>query len=183
LELGGRGEDVPLPDMGGVGFPILNTYAITYLLTGIAIIVLAFIIVRVYLLYRPHLSLRRMDEDETSSPGFEDLSPAGHLAMADRYIREGRFSEALSTLMMALLLALDAERLIRYHRSRTNHEYLTHLKPHPILYSVAGEFVHHFEQMKYGRRPPDSEGLAYLLDLYGQVEKALPAIPSETVTA
>ncbi len=82
-------------------------------------------------------------------------------------------------MMMSLLLTLDARRIIRYHRSRTNREYLWPMKKHPILYAVANEFVHNFEEMKYGRRVPDKDGTTYMFDLFRQAKAVIPEIEKE----
>jgi len=152
---------------------------ITYLLIALVAGFFIFIIIRLLLPYYLYLKRKPFEDAGAKGPGVEDLSPSGYLATAERLTREGRFAEALSALMMALLLYLDAQRMIRYHRSSTNREYLGRLRVHPILFSIVGEFMHHFEQMRYGRKVPDSEGLRYLMDLYRQVIMALPTQPRE----
>jgi len=160
-------------------FNISLLRGVAYLLIGMVAAFFIFIIIRLLLPYYLYLKRKPYEDAGAKEPGVEDLSPSGYLATAERLMREGRFAEALSALMMALLLYLDAQRMIRYHRSSTNREYLGRLRVHPILFSIVGEFMHHFEQMRYGRKTPDSDGLAYLMDLYRQVVMALPSQPRE----
>lgn len=164
---GGDGE-------GTSGGTKLDLKVLTYILYGFAVCVLAFIIYRLVLFYYPRLRGGPGDESGAAGVVYESLDPAEQLSLAEQLLRQGRWAEALSAMMMSLLLTLDTRRIIRYHRSRTNREYLWPLKKHPILFAVAREFVHNFEDMKYGYRTPDREGATYMFDLFKQAEAAIP---------
>jgi len=169
---GGDGE-------GTSGGTKLDLKVLTYILYGFAVCVLAFIIYRLVLSYYPRLRGGPGDDSGVAGVVYESLDPREQLSLAEQLLRQGRWAEALSAMMMSLLLTLDTRRIIRYHRSRTNREYLWPLKKHPILFAVASEFVHNFEDMKYGYRTPDREGTTYMFDLLKQAEAALPKSTQE----
>ena len=163
----------------GAGLAGLNLSALIYILYGLAVCVLAFIIYRLVIYYYPRMHGGLNDDSGESGDIYENLDPGEQLSLAEQLLKQGRWAEALSAMMMSLLLALDARRIIRYHRSRTNREYLWPMKKHPILYAVADEFVHNFEEMKYGHRTPDRDGATYMFDLFKQAKAVIPEIEKE----
>ena len=163
---------------GGIGFGdvTFDISIMTYILYAVAVIALAFIIYRLVLYYHPLLRRGLIDNAGLGGEIFESLDPGGQLSLAEGLLRQGKWGEALSALMMSLLLTLDSRQLIRYHRSRTNREYLGNLRKHPILFTVAKEFVQNFEEMKFGHRQPDRDGVNYAFDLYHQAENSMPVV-------
>ncbi len=175
------GEPAPGAGRTHRGIGKINAVLFNYIFISIAVIAVAFIIYGVLMNMRTRRLAKGAESKTPSVQGLEDLNQSWHLAHAEKLIREGKYFEALSSLMLAMLLALESRKMVRYHRSRTNREYLANLRPHPLLFSVAGEFMHHFELFKYGGRTPDSDSMSYLLDLYNQLVKALPAPSDEPI--
>ncbi len=159
----------------GLGDITFDVSSLIYIFYAVAMIILAFVIFRLVLFYYPGLGRVRGDSRDAAAESLESLDPSGRLSEAKHLIRDGRWPEALSALMMALLLTLDSKQLIRYHRSRTSREYLYGLQRFPLLFAVTREFVTGFEEMRYGNRVPDEAGVYYMLDLLLQAEKAMPA--------
>lgn len=163
----------------GPGLAGLNLSALIYVLYALAVCVLAFIIYRLVIYYYPRMRGGLNDDSAESGDIYENLDPGEQLSLAEQLLKQGRWAEALSAMMMSFLLTLDARRIIRYHRSRTNREYLWPMKKHPILYAVADEFVHNFEEMKYGHRVPDKDGATYMFDLFKQAKAVIPEVEKE----
>jgi hypothetical protein len=180
------GADGPAGSLfGGWGFGDINfdVSILIYVFYGIGIVILSFVMFRLVLFYYPQLGRGGTGPNADGVEYLESLDPTGRVSLAQKMMREKRWAEALSALMMALILTLDSRQLIRYHRSKTSREYLQLLRGHPLLFTVAREFVAGFEEMKFGHRTPDEEGLYYMYDLFTQAEKALPAGSSELSTA
>ena len=163
----------------GLGDIAFDVAFLVYIFYSVAMLVLAFVIYRLVLFYYPGFGRATGDSRNAAAESHESLDPSGRISEAKRLMREGRWPEALSALVMALLLTLDSKQLIRYHRSRTSREYLYGLKRHPLLFTIAREFVTGFEEMRYGNRVPDEAGVYYMLDLLLEAEKAMPSEKSQ----
>jgi hypothetical protein len=94
---------------------------------------------------------------------------------ADALARKGLFLEALRTLYLAVLVLLHRANLIRYERTRTNHEYARQLRPTPEVHKPFKGLTSLFELKWYGERSCQAadydscRGLA--VNIQGEVEK------------
>jgi hypothetical protein len=94
---------------------------------------------------------------------------------ADALARKGMFLEALRTLYLAVLVLLHRANLIRYERTRTNHEYARQLRPQPEVHKPFKGLTSLFELKWYGERacqPADYDSCrGFAVNIQGEVDK------------
>ncbi len=65
----------------------------------------------------------------------------------------GQFREAMGALLLALLRQLEQQRIVRFHRSKTNGEYVTEYRRDLAGHGDFSDFVRTFERIIYGGLP------------------------------
>jgi hypothetical protein len=93
-----------------------------------------------------------------------ELLAAGHWAAATRHF------------YVAAILGLDRAGLIRFRQSKTNHDYVGELRPHPPEHDLFGRLTSQFELAVYGGRPPDAA-------LCRNVAELVDALPHDELPA
>ncbi|UCC95792.1 MAG: DUF4129 domain-containing protein [Candidatus Omnitrophota bacterium] len=90
---------------------------------------------------------------------------------AEQALRNGDLKLAFHYLYLALLLFLEEKKLLIYHESTTNWEYIRQLKSHPSLHQNFQSLTNIFERMWYGIRPFNVDDYNKFLGGYNQIIK------------
>lgn len=164
------GPDVDVPESRRI-----NVQPIAYVLLGILIIgiiaLFAFALRGWRLGKTEKAGLHKraiLDEDEP------DRTLDEWLLLADKLQAEGRFREVVRCLYVAVLLRLDAARIIRFERSETNWEHLARIEissaPSGIEYR---NLTKKFDVIWYGGRPASVEDCVNMRAQYEELSRLL----------
>jgi len=85
--------------------------------------------------------------------------------------KKGRYSEAIRTLYMALLVLLDSKEIIAYHPSLTNFEYRQKVRPYPFNLFFE-RITRIFDVIFYGRGKATGKDFSQVMDAFTQIEEA-----------
>lgn len=99
--------------------------------------------------------------------GITDLDFDAAYQRACALLTAGNWAAATRHFYVAAILGLDRAGLIHFRQSKTNHDYLGELLPHPPEHDVFGRLTRQFELIVYGARAPDAalcRGVAELVD-------------------
>lgn len=130
-----------------------NNPLFKYLLTGLvtlALVVILFLISKSLLV--DLVAEGRLAEAEA---GDETLTAGAALKRAQALSSVGDYRTAVRYLYLSSLLLLEERRLLRYDRSRTNHEYLRGLAHLPELAPILRDVIEVFDRVWYGYQPLD----------------------------
>lgn len=112
----------------------------------------ALLIYHIYLTMRSAFGPgRRRRRAEKARPELEiENEPQTLRKRAETEAAAGRFAEALRYLYLALIHHLDRREVLRYDRSRTNHEYLRQARQHPAILDPLRKVTRLAERAWYG---------------------------------
>ena len=97
--------------------------------------------------------------------GERDLDFQELYKRAKGFLAGGDFARAIRYLFVAGLMALERGRWLRYHRSKTDGDYLRELAPNPRLREALAKLTAVFEATTYGAAPPTAESAAAVANL------------------
>ena len=98
--------------------------------------------------------------DESGADG-EPVTADQAFARAQNLSRGGDYRAAVRYLYLSSLLLLDERGLLRYDRSRTNHEYLRSVADQPELAAPLREVIDVFDNVWYGYHNVDEEAFRH----------------------
>lgn len=101
---------------------------------------------------------RLSDED---ADGGEPITAEQAFARAQTLSRGGDYRSAVRYLYLSSLLLLDERGMLRYDRSKTNHEYLRSVAAQPELAEPLREVVDVFDNVWYGYHSVDEEAFKH----------------------
>jgi hypothetical protein len=127
----------------------------TLMAAVIAVIVLVVVFIFVYrTLFNDFIRETQLNEgDETSEP----LTSEGAFERAQSLSRGGDYRSAVRYLYLSSLLLMDERGILRYDRSKTNHEYLRSVSNMPELAKPLGEVIEVFDNVWYGYHSLEEE--------------------------
>lgn len=131
-----------------------ETHPIGYRLVLFAAVAILFAV----LIHTGWVLLRTMRSDAARAaaspgPGARWQDEAWHRREADRLATQGRFADAIQTDFIALLLALDARRVLKFHPSKTPGEYANETRLAPDAARAFRELVRSVYGYAFARWP------------------------------
>jgi hypothetical protein len=141
----GRDPGAKLP--GWLGEGLLWTIIIWCVLTLLAI--LAHLMWTIWLLVRP--ARHSVGTENSPRPDWYDAATAEQLWQRSAELAQrGAFREAMGVLSLALLRKLESMQVLRFHKSKTNGEYVREYPPQRAGRREFARFVATFERSIYG---------------------------------
>lgn len=146
---------------------------IYWAIVGVMFAMAALLIYHIYLTMRSAFGpgrRRRRVEKAQPEPEIEN-EPQTLRERAEEEAAAGRFAEALRYLYLALIHHLDRREVLRYDRSRTNHEYLRQAREHPRVLGPLRKVTGLADRAWYGHYGlgrPEYEQAAELVQLAWQ---------------
>jgi hypothetical protein len=104
----------------------------------------------------------------------EPLTSEAAFAKAQQLSRGGDYRAAVRYLYLSTLLILDERGVMRYHRSRTNREYLRSLANSPELSGPLAEVIDVFDNVWYGYHSLEEESFKHFSDRVEELKEKKP---------
>ena len=104
-------------------FREVNPSLFDLFLVGLAVVLVMILVHAGWVMYQTVRAASTADEQVAGPASAERRDAAWFRHRADQLADAGRFAEAMQAGFFALILELDAQRLVRYHPSKTPHEY------------------------------------------------------------
>jgi hypothetical protein len=130
----------------------LDPTRLTYLLTGLGVLVLGMVLVYIFRSLLGDLIVEAAAQ-QGDDAGRVALTADGALQQAHILAKEGDYRVAVRYLYLSALLTLDERELLRYDRARTNREVLNSVAHLPELAGLLRQVIDVFDRVWYGYQP------------------------------
>ncbi len=170
LGYGSRPSGISPPSGGFVPVTALEEFLLVFLVMILVVILLylAFLMVN-----RSVISVREPASERKKE--LEMIEKKDYTAFYQKAVflgKKGRYSEAIRTLYMALLVLLDSKEIIAYHPSLTNFEYRQKVRPYPFNLFFE-RITRIFDVIFYGRGKATGKDFSQVMDAFTQIEEAV----------
>lgn len=132
--------------------------------------ILAHIVWTLVMVFRGRSEGRGATWRRSGAAGEQELTYDELLRLMARYVHGGEFRRAIGAMMLALLRRLDAVRIVVFHRSKTNGDYVREFPASGAGRTEFRRFALAFDMIAYGGMRCTPEVFGKMKSLFDQVQ-------------